>query len=75
MAPIWLSWVASSAAMQLFSREAGAPSSAATSVADYLAAQWRNPSDILSVLLLVGPEVVKSASIGLVNGGKRLEDP
>ncbi|ROV95736.1 hypothetical protein VMCG_07628 [Cytospora schulzeri] len=33
----------------------------ATPVAAYLAAQWRNPSDILSVLLLVGPDVIKSA--------------
>lgn len=61
MAPIWPCWIASSPTMQLFRRDADAPSSAATNLADYLAAQWRNPSDILSVLLLVGPEVVQAA--------------
>lgn len=30
-------------------------------MAAYLAAQWENPNDILSILLLVGPDVIKSA--------------
>jgi hypothetical protein len=30
-------------------------------VSDSLAAQWRNPSDVLSVLLLLGPEIVQKA--------------
>src|SRR4051794_10865940 len=30
-------------------------------VQDYLAAQWVNPSDILSILLLLGPEIVQGA--------------
>lgn len=30
-------------------------------MAGYLEAQWRNPGDILSVLLLVGPDVIKLA--------------
>ncbi|OJD33068.1 uncharacterized protein BKCO1_3300061 [Diplodia corticola] len=61
MAPIWLSWLASSPTAQVLVREAGDPTAAPASVAAYLAAQWRNPSDILSVLLLVGPDVVKNA--------------
>lgn len=28
---------------------------------EFLAAQWRNPSDILSVLMLLGPEIVQKA--------------
>lgn len=30
-------------------------------VSQYLQSQWHNPSDILSVLLLLGPEIVQSA--------------
>jgi hypothetical protein len=30
-------------------------------VPDYLAAQWENPSDILSILLLLGPETIQAA--------------
>lgn len=58
---MWLSWLASSPAAQLLGREADGSASNSTAVADYLAAQWRNPNDILSILLLVGPEVIKSA--------------
>ncbi|VZH95082.1 unnamed protein product, partial [Fusarium fujikuroi] len=60
MAPLWLFWVASSPTTKLLSR-ANTPPSSASGVAAYLAAQWRNPRDILSVLLLIGPEVVKCA--------------
>jgi hypothetical protein len=61
MAPIWLSWLTASPAAQIFGREANTSASNATTVSDYLAAQWRNPADILSVLLLVGPDVVERA--------------
>ena len=30
-------------------------------VSDYLAAQWLNPGDILSVLLLLGPDIIQRA--------------
>jgi hypothetical protein len=30
-------------------------------VADYIEAQWINPTDIFSVLLLLGPEIVRRA--------------
>ena len=30
-------------------------------VSDYLGAQWLNPGDILSILLLLGPEIVHGA--------------
>lgn len=33
----------------------------AQSVADYLYIQWRNPGDILSLLLILGPEVIRNA--------------
>jgi hypothetical protein len=33
----------------------------AVSVASYLATQWDNPSDILSILLLLGPDIVQRA--------------
>jgi hypothetical protein len=61
MAPIWLSWLVSSPTAQLFGRGADIPTLTPAPVAAYLAAQWRNPNDILSVLLLVGPDVVKRA--------------
>lgn len=61
MAPIWLAWFNSSSKMQLSKLTTDAPSPAVTIVTSYLAAQWRNPRDILSVLLLIGPEVVKGA--------------
>ncbi|KAJ5893477.1 hypothetical protein N7495_005168 [Penicillium taxi] len=32
-----------------------------TSTADYFAAQWVNPGDIFSILLLLGPEVIQQA--------------
>ncbi|KAJ4396161.1 hypothetical protein N0V93_000380 [Gnomoniopsis smithogilvyi] len=32
-----------------------------TPVSQYLARQWRNPNDILSVLMLLGPDVVQTA--------------
>lgn len=28
---------------------------------DYLEAQWHNPSDILSILLILGPDIVQGA--------------
>ena len=36
-------------------------------VMNYLYVQWHNPSDILSLLLIVGPEVVKNA-VAQLNG-------
>jgi hypothetical protein len=30
-------------------------------VSDYLGAQWLNPGDILSILLLLGPDIVQGA--------------
>lgn len=30
-------------------------------ISQYLQDQWRNPNDILSVLLLLGPEIVQTA--------------
>lgn len=59
MPPVWLSWLPQTAARQLFGRESG-PSDPAT-VVDSLTAQWKNPRDILSVLLLLGPEIVQHA--------------
>ena len=67
MAPIWLSWLASPAARLLGRDAAAAAASNPAAVADYLASQWRNPNDILSVLLLVGPEIIK-ASIAQLAG-------
>ena len=32
-----------------------------STAADYFAIQWQNPGDILSVLLLLGPEIVQGA--------------
>ncbi|KUI62491.1 hypothetical protein VP1G_09617 [Cytospora mali] len=61
MAPISLSWLASSPTAQLLTRQDDNPAVSATPVAAYLAAQWRNPNDILSVLMLLGPDVIKSA--------------
>lgn len=61
MAPIWLSWLTSSPAAHLLTRQGEVSTTSPTSVAAYVAAQWRNPSDTLSVLLLVGPEVIKNA--------------
>jgi hypothetical protein len=34
-------------------------------VSDYLAAQWENPSDILAILLLWGPETIQGAVAAL----------
>ncbi|KUI64380.1 hypothetical protein VM1G_12079 [Cytospora mali] len=59
--PISLSWLASSPTAQLYTRQDNNPAVSATPVAAYLAAQWRNPNDILSVLMLLGPDVIKSA--------------
>ena len=61
MTPLWLTWLTSSAAAQLFTRDAGAPNATPETVMAYLAAQWENPNDILSILLLVGPDVVSKA--------------
>ena len=33
----------------------------ASGVSDLLLSQWRNPSDILSVLMILGPEIVQRA--------------
>lgn len=47
--------------MQLLERRGNVSAANSTSAAGYLAAQWRNPGDVLSVLLLVGPDVIKNA--------------
>ena len=41
---------------------------ARSSVGD-LSAQWRNPKDILSVLLILGPDIVQSAVAQLAGRG------
>ena len=38
------------------------------SVADDVRTQWRSPSDILSFLLLLGPDVIKQALAQLTGG-------
>lgn len=38
-----------------------AESDATSNVSHLLLSQWRNPSDILSVLLILGPEIVQRA--------------
>lgn len=38
-----------------------------TTVSGFLETQWRNPSDILSVLMLLGPDIVQKA-IAQVSG-------
>ncbi|KAF7588228.1 hypothetical protein BBP40_005979 [Aspergillus hancockii] len=43
----------------LLARQLDATNSA--TVSDYLSAQWKNPSDILSVLMLLGPDIVQRA--------------
>lgn len=40
---------------------ADAASDEPTTVAGFLENQWRNPSDILSVLMLLGPDIVQKA--------------
>lgn len=55
MAPAWLSTVRSS----VFS--VVQDPTEATTVSQYLTEQWRNPTDILSVLLLLGPEIIRAA--------------
>jgi len=55
MAPIWLSWPAT----LLYSRELNMENP--VTITDYLVAQWRNPGDILSILLLLGPDIVQRA--------------
>lgn len=61
MAPIWSSWLAALATPQLVGRQGNVSAASPAYAADYLAEQWRNPDDILSVLLLTGPDVVKNA--------------
>lgn len=61
MAPVWLSHWSSSVVSQLLNRQGDVSAASPTSVAGYLTAQWRNPGDILSVLLLVGPDVIRHA--------------
>jgi hypothetical protein len=51
MTPIWLRWLAS----------LPAASSNSVSGSDSMVGQWRNPGDILSILLLLGPDVVQRA--------------
>lgn len=58
MAPAWITWPLS--ARQTVT-EGVAASSDSTSVSALLAAQWKNPGDILSILLLLGPDVVQRA--------------
>jgi len=56
MPPAWPSWTLN---RLLVAREANLSDSA--SVSSYLSAQWHNPSDILSVLLLLGPDIIQRA--------------
>lgn len=61
MAPIWLAWLASSSAAHVLSREADVTDANATPISSWMLSQWRNPGDILSVLLLLGPDVIQRA--------------
>jgi hypothetical protein len=68
MPPPDLSFLAASPVAFLNTRNLN--STSPVMVQDYLAAQWKNPSDIFSVLLLLGPGVVKGAVAQLA--GRRI---
>ncbi|KAH0569264.1 hypothetical protein GP486_000020 [Trichoglossum hirsutum] len=69
MAPIWLEGLVSSSATQLFGRQVNTASSNSTSASGFQATQWQNPQDILSILLLLGPDVVQRAIAQLAGRG------
>lgn len=56
MAPVW-----SSVSLGSLSQS--------SSVSDLLSAQWQNPNDIFSVLLLVGPAIIEKAIAQLAGLG------
>jgi hypothetical protein len=67
MAPAWLSLLPTSpaaASSALFRRDVNITDP--STVSDYLTVQWLNPGDILSVLLLLGPDIVQRAVAQLV---------
>lgn len=62
MAPAWLYLLAASPEVvnsTLFRRNVNL--TRPSTVSDYLTVQWLNPGDILSVLLLLGPDIVQRA--------------
>ncbi len=59
MAPSWLSLLPDAGSRAIFGR--GANLTDPSTVSDYFTIQWLNPSDILSVLLLLGPDIVQRA--------------
>jgi hypothetical protein len=61
MAPIWLASLASSSATHVLGRDADMTDSSTTAMSSWMLSQWRNPGDILSVLLLLGPDVIQRA--------------
>lgn len=47
--------------LSVLANRADAAANEPTTVSEFLASQWRNPSDILSVLMLLAPDIVQKA--------------